>query len=180
MMSGLTYKKKNQLLLIISAVFLLISYWLAFKDTFALYSEAVDFESQVKSVNDVPQKLAAMQGKLAELDILSGLKQNADTGIQQELLGIVTGYCQKSGILLREFPKTNFYDEGDYRVETNIFVVEGGFVKLLELVYLLEQKNRVGKIASVSYNSKKDIRIKMFSLTATIYLQNIKKIQDEK
>ena len=74
MMSGLTYKKKNQLLLIISAVFLLISYWLAFKDTFALYSEAVDFESQVKSVNDVPQKLAAMQGKLAELDILSGLK----------------------------------------------------------------------------------------------------------
>ena len=180
MIKNLTYKKRNQLLLIASAVFLLVCYWLAFKSTFVLHNEVNELEQQILLAKDVPQKLSVMQNKLGELDVLPGLKQNTDTSIQQELLGIVTGYCQKSGILLREFPKTMSSDEGDYRVETNVFVVEGGFVKLLELVYLLEQKSRVGKVASVLYSSKKDIRTKTLSLTATIYLQNIKKIRDEK
>ena len=180
MPDNLTYKKKNQLMGIASVLLLFLFYWVDFADTIALHSEVNVLEKQIQLANDAPQRVVLMQNKLAELDLLPGLKQNADTSIQQELLGIVTGYCQKNGIVLREFPKTIVSQEGDYRVETNIFTVEGGFTKLLQLVYSLEQKNRIGKVASVLYNSKKDIRTKTLSLTASVYLQNIKKAHHEK
>lgn len=180
MFERLNYKRKNQLLLAASVLFLLLCYFLAFKGTWALYSEVQELETQIKLANGAPQKVAIMESRLAELDRLPGLKQNADTSIQQELLGVVTEYCQKTGTILREFPKTLVSEEGDYRVETNVFTVEGGFSKLLELVYLLEQKNRLGKIASVQYNSKRDVRTKALSLTASVYLQNIKKANHEK
>ena len=148
-MKNATYKKKNQLLLIASAVFLLICYWLAFKSTFVLYSEVNQLEQQALLSKEVDQKLSVMQNKLRELDALPGLKQSTDTSMQQKLLGIVTSYCQRSGVLLREFPKTISFEEGEYVLEMNVFVAEGNFSKLLELVYLIEQKSRVGKVASV-------------------------------
>ena len=180
MFENLSYKRKNRLLFGAAGLFLFLSYWMAFKSTFTLCSEVRDLEAQIELANDAPQKVAILQSRLAELDMLPGIKQNADTSIQQELLGIVTGYCKGSGIVLREFPRTLVSEEGEYRVETNVFTVEGGFSKLLQLVYLLEQKNRLGKIASVQYNAKKDVRTKMLSLTASVYVQNIKKINNEK
>ncbi len=119
-------------------------------------------------------KMACQQ--MMSIDHVLGTSQRADTNVQQQLLGIVTDYCQKRDVVLREFPKTIQKTQEDYLVETNIFTVEGDFIKLLELVYLLEQKSRIGKIASVNFLSKKDFKTKSLALTATIYLQNVKKV----
>ena len=59
-------------------------------------------------------------------------------------------------------------------------MIGGNFSTLINLVYLLEQKYNLGKIASVNYQLKKDFKTKEMQLTATIFLQNIKKKNHEK
>ncbi|MGZ4058661.1 MAG: hypothetical protein ACXVPU_06530, partial [Bacteroidia bacterium] len=91
------------------------------------------------------------------------------------LLELITGYCQVNNTVLREFPKTIIFEKGDILIETNRFVVQGSFQSLLNLIYTLEQKSKIGKVASVEYQIKKEIKDKKILLTASIFLQNIKK-----
>jgi len=93
----------------------------------------------------------------------------------QTLLELVTNYCKNNHAVLREFPETNTNNQEGLMIETNRFVVEGNFSALLNLVYLLEQKNKLGKISSAVYQVKKDFKTKNKMLIVTIYLQNVKK-----
>ena len=115
-----------------------------------------------------------------ELNQILGGKQLTDTNTQQALLNVIANYCRDNKTVLREFPKAISKEKNDFVVETNFFTVEGDFVKLLSLVYLLEQKERIGRIASVFFQSKRDVRTKALSLSATIYVQNVKKIANDK
>lgn len=176
MFKNLTYKQKNRFLLIGIVLLAFLAYRMAFRNTISVYDEINSLEEQMKLADNAPQKAAGLQTRLEGMDQLLGRSQRSDTSVQQTLLGVVTDYCQKNSIILREFPRTIRKTEGEYQIETNFFIVEGGFIKLLELVYLLEQKNRTGKVASLNFISKKDFKTKVLNLTATIYVQNVKKV----
>jgi len=176
MFKNLTYRKKNKWLVVGLILFAFFSYKMAFQNTISVYSDVQKLEAQLRLAQDAPQKVNQLRQQMMSIDHVLGTSQRADTNVQQQLLGIVTDYCQKRDVVLREFPKTIQKTQEDYLVETNIFTVEGDFIKLLELVYLLEQKSRIGKIASVNFLSKKDFKTKSLALTATIYLQNVKKV----
>jgi hypothetical protein len=176
MFKDLTYKKKNMYLLAGVVLFAFLSYKMAFQNTLTAYREVCSLKEQLRMAQDAPKKINALQQQMISIERILGTGQRADTNVQQQLLGIVTDYCQKSNTVLREFPKTIQKTQDDYLVETNIFILEGNFTKLLRLIYLLEQKNRIGKIASVNFLSKKDFKTKLPALTSTIYLQNVKKV----
>ena len=180
MFKNLTYKKKNQFLLIGTVLFLFIAYYLAFGKTILLYRQCSSMKQQLSTLSDAPNRYSALEKKLSELDQMLGGRQLSDTNTQQVLLNAITNYCQSSKTILREFPKAISKKENEYMVETNFFTVEGSFVKLLNLVYLLEQKERIGRLASVMFQAKQDVRTKVLSLNATIYVQNVKKIKDGK
>lgn len=180
MLKDLSYKKKNQFLLIGTILFFFIAYYMAFGKTISLFLECNSMKKQLSGLSGAPGRATALQQKLSELDQRLGGKQLSDTNTQQVLLNVITNYCQSSKIVLREFPKAITKQEKDYLVETNFFTVEGGFSKLLNLVYLLEQKEKIGRLASVLFQAKEDVRTKVLSLTATIYVQNVKKIKDAK
>lgn len=54
--------------------------------------------------------------------------------------------------------------------------MEGTFHKLLRLVYELEQKHRVGRIAGVKFFSEENRKTKELRLQAQIYVQNFKNV----
>lgn len=183
MFNGLTYKKKNKYLAVGVILFAIFSYKMAFQNTIAVYQNVQSLEEQLRQAEDAPQKVNALRQQMMSIDQVLGkggaettLSAKSDTNVQQKLLGIVTDYCSKGDVVLREFPKTMQKTQDDYLVETNVFTVEGGFTKLLGLIYSLEQKSRIGKIASVNFLSKKDFKTKSLTLTSTIYLQNVKKV----
>lgn len=179
MLSDFNYKKKNRLLAIGAVVLLFLSWQLAFAKTFSLWAQCRDMEEQLQAVSEAPGQSLAMKERLLRLDRTLGGREISDTNIRQVLLGIVTGYCQKNNTILRDFPKPVSTIENDYMVETNIISVEGSFGKLLDLVYRLEQRDRIGKIASVDFHTRQDPRTKVMSLVATVYIQNVKKINHE-
>jgi len=175
----MTYKKKNKFLIIAAIVFLLAAYSLSIKKTIMLYQECKELTNKSDLATNAPVKIQELEKKLAETDTLLGKSQIRDGNTQQLLLGVVTNYCQTNDIVLREFPRAINNLDKDFSIETSVFVVEGDFIKLLRLIYQLEQKDKIGRIASAHFQAKKDYRTQTVSLLSTIYLQNIKKVEHE-
>lgn len=177
MLRDLTYRKKNKLLLIAGGVLAVLTYVLAISNTVDACILANDYESQAAHAASAPLKAAELERQLADMESMLSV-QSKEEDIQQRLLGIVSAYCQSNGTVLREFPQTMHSEEKEFRVETNVFTVEGTFTELLKLVYRLEQEEKLGKVSSVKYFMKKDPKTKTAALNAVIYLQNIKKLND--
>ena len=178
MLSGLTYKKKNGLLLICTVLVLIMVYSLAIKRTFAIYELSEASEEKIEQAKDAPLMIMKLKKELQEMDQRIGKNKNQINN-EQQLLELVTGYCQSNHSILREFPKGTLAEKGNLLIETNHFTVQGSFSMLLKLVYELEQKEALGKVASVRYQLKKDIQTKELALTVSVYIQNVKKKTNE-
>lgn len=180
MLKNLSYKKKNKLLIAVALLIFYLVYALAIKKTIASYDEYNKAENQIELAINAPKMAAQLENQLLQMDSKIGKQNKNGQNTEQALLELITNYCQNNHSILREFPETTMAQRGNLFIETNLFVIEGNFSSLINLVYLLEQKNKLGKIASVRYQLKKDFKTKEMALTAAIYLQNVKQQQHEK
>jgi hypothetical protein len=155
-------------------------YEMAIKETINMYNTYSEGEKKIALAASAPMLAAQLEKKLMQIDIKLGNENKKKQNTADALLELTTNYCQNNHAVLREFPKTTIIEQGDMTIETNQFIVEGDFVTLINLVYILEQKNKLGKVASVKYQLKKDFKTKEMVLTAAIYVQNVKKKQHEK
>ena len=175
MLKNLTYRQKNKYLMIGFLLFLVLSYVMAISDTLGVFFAYSDLQKKEQQMTHAPQELKDLQVKLRGLNYLIETKQKNTAGVHASLLNVITAYCDENNVLLREYPGSQENTQNDLVIETNIFEVQGPFFKLLDLVYLLEQKQRIGKVASVKFQTKRDMQTHDNMLTVTIYIQNIKK-----
>jgi hypothetical protein len=176
----ITYRRKQHFLLGAAAVFALISYKMVFGKTLTLYKESKSFELRLEEIKGVPEKSARLRHQLAQIDALLSKQTTKGINRQDALLNLVTQYCQENKTVLREFPQAISSQDKEMILETNIFTVEGDFVKLLNLAYQLEQKYKIGKLSSCRFSSKTDPRTNTTSLLTTLYVQNVKEDNHEK
>lgn len=174
MFKGLTYKKRVQYLLIGILVFSWLAYQMSFKKTLALKTEIGNLELQVEKVSNAPSEIQSLQLELNKIDARIGSFMSQGMEFQDVLLDKITGYCKENNLVLKEFPKAHQYRQQDYLVQTNAIVVEGGFIKLLQLVFELERQFEIGKVVSVKFITREDFRTRKLFLGATIYYQNVK------
>ncbi len=176
----MTYKKKNRLLIVVAVLLVFIIYSFAIKKTILAKNDCSTAEQQMLIAENAPMMASQLEKELMQMDAKIGTNSLKEKKSGQELLELVTTYCQKNQAVLREFPQIIVTDQEKLTVETNLFIVEGNFSTLINLVYLLEQKSKLGKVASVHYQFKKDLKSREMVLTATTYLQNVKKKENEK
>lgn len=174
MLNNLTYKQKNWLLLAGIVFFSFIVYFMAIVKTIDMASQCAELEEQIKTAGNAPGEIARLEAKLQELDAKAGVSSD-NVEFQQALLERVTTYCSNNRVSLKEFPANHVYTSNEVEVETNQLKVEGGFSNLLNLVFSLEQTERIGRVISVCYETQTDVRTKRVSLTAKIYVQNVQK-----
>lgn len=175
MINKWTYAKKNRLMNIIAVVLLFVVWQMGIKKTLEIRESCVEAEQQAEQLKDVPHKMALLEYELKDLKGRLGAVDVDSTEEQQKLLELLTNYCQKNGTVLREFPQTESKAKGDMTIQTKHFMVQGSFDKLLRLVYILEQKQQVGKVASVQYCLQKERTSRKTVLVASIYIQNLNK-----
>lgn len=180
MFENLTYKKKNILLAIIAVLLVFAVYSLGISKTIKAYHAYSESENKMKMAENAPAMAVQLEKELIRMDEKLGNQNTAGQNTAESLLNLITAYCQSNHAVLREFPRTSIASQSDMIIETNQFVVGGSFATLLKLVYILEQKNKVGKVASVKYQLKKDFKTKEMLLTASVFIQNIKKNDHEK
>lgn len=125
-------------------------------------------------MESAPQRIVTLKTRLATLNKKIGNNIKSSIDYQEMLLEYVSNYCKENDLLLNKMEDTHSYINGDYVIQTNIFTVEGRFLKLLKLVYNLEQNNQSGKIISLDFYSKEDLIQKRKRLYVTVYFQNIK------
>lgn len=174
MLKNLTYRKKNILLLVCSVLFSLIIYFFSVAQTIKLITLCNRLEQQLHLADDAPQKLSELKFQLGHITSRLGQAGKFGGDVQQALLEMISGFCNENNLVLKEFPQPVITIEQNFVVETNTVVVEGEFIKLLKLVYQLEQVQRIGKVSSVHFQAKEDVKTKRLVLTASLYLQNIK------
>lgn len=179
MLDNITYKQKNWLLLAAIVVFAIIVYSLALNKTLSLARKCAALKEQMVATANAPEKIARLNKQLSELDRKAGLSSDS-IAFQQALLEKVSIYSAKNDVTLKEFPSNHLFLGKDLQIETNQIKLEGSFLSLLKCVFELEQIDKIGKVISVKYETIKDVRTKRVSLTAKIYIQNVKKISNSK
>jgi hypothetical protein len=170
-LNGLTYKTKNRLLLAAGLFFALVVYQLGVSRTLTAVGDYRRLREKMAVADNLPYKTASMENRLSQL---SKTAAAGGEGSGQSLLEQVSRYCTSNSLVLRDFPETVSYVQRGMNVETNVFTVEGPFVKLLSLVYLLEQQYRTGRVSSVLFQTREDRKTKRQYLTATLYIQHLK------
>lgn len=178
MFADLKYKTKVYLLLSAWVLGFIIIYHIAIKETLALHARIAVNEAKINELANAPQELMKWQNKLdatsTDMNFINGKKDN----FREQLLENTTEYCKKLGITLCEFPQAHTYTETSYSVRTYTILVEGTFLKLQELVYILETGFGKGRIPSIHYFIKNDFKSGKKSLWLKIYIQYI--IKNEK
>jgi hypothetical protein len=170
----LTYKKKCQYLLGGALLLLLIAYMAAFSKTIQLFIYNNALEAKVEKATKAPEQLRALESAQAAIDdqlsyyIIDTLKNHETT------LEIVSEFCFRNRLILKELPRKEVMEEEDFTIETSILSVEGNYRDLLRLVYELEQKHKIGRLSSVSFRLMKDNQLKKNILVLTVYIQNIR------
>jgi hypothetical protein len=118
-------------------------------------------ENQSMQMKTSSSKTGQLKQQIVTMDKLLARYIDKNTKVQDALLSIVTRYSLENKILLREFPRSTLTSDKNMLIETNVFTVEGNYNHLLLLAYLLEQKQRVGRLSSLKFISKHDPRTNM-------------------
>jgi hypothetical protein len=176
MLDNLTYKRKFHILLggmVLLSLFLVSN---VFSKTFDLIIQNRSLTTELAKAAEAPKELVKLKAQIGDADqILQDQKTNDSITAHERILGIVSQYCHENKVTLYNYPEPNLSRDGEFLTETNIFTVQGSFKKILELIYLLEQKEKPGKIASVNFKSTKNFETQHIELLSTIYLQTFKK-----
>jgi len=175
MMSSVSIKVRMLYLVFIALLAIMLSYHLAIKRTWRLYS---DYKNRVEESASFESASVQIQILQQQLDELSGPFESTNDGNSKNnkrslLMDIVTEYCEKQSLTINEFCPPIIMHENDFTIETSRMTIEGAFSKILELVHRLEYKKEVGKVISVKFYINIDKRTKKRSLFADIYFQNI-------
>lgn len=170
---SLTYKQKNKYLLFAALASLILVYMLALRNTLVLYQENSKLEVFVNSHKSSEQKYADL--KLRSEQINSQVKKYfADSATHDEnLIKVVSELCHSEGVLLKEMPLIEKTKQGNYAIYTNRLVLEGGYHSLLKVLHQLENRQSVGRIASVQYKTYTDHKKKKEVLTLLLHIQTI-------
>ena len=173
---------KQQVILLIAAFFagLLLVYSVAIKSTVNAGNTYRDLKGKARMMEYAPEKIVELQKQMVSINNVISSSVQSESDLHQQLLGVISSYCQKNRLVIKAFPEIHSYARNDLAIETNMIVIEGGYIKLLKLLYMLETQKQFGKIASVDFSSYFDRKSKRYKLTMKLYIQNINYADTEK
>lgn len=179
MFKHITYKKRLLLLIAFGIIALVLSYLIAFSATINLKHDLNNLDLKLEKLEQAPGQIEMMENKLTVLNDKIGESHVNIPDFQIQMLDKISSYCTQNELILKEFPKAHSWQENNYQFITGYATIEGSFIALLRLLHQLETSYNSGRIASVSFVSKEDRRIKKTRLTMSVYIQTIKQIDNE-
>ncbi len=178
MLEKLTYKQKFYLAIAGFLISLVLVYSIAIKGTLAIKKECKELKYKIMQVENAPVKVASLEREIAKLEGLMS-NVNSELSVNEKLLEVTARFAERNRLVLKEFPETHTYTKQDYSIYTDAITLEGGFINLLRLLYLIETEKSYGRVSSVDFYSYLDKRKKTYNLNMIIYVQNIQHISDK-
>lgn len=156
---GLTYKRKNQLLILSMVIVLFIAWNLAFKNTFV----AIELNNTLNSQNRDAQNLSYNASYMAEksflLDSIVSRYKVDSAGWKNSFWTNVSRSIASPDISVIYQPDDKYKDEeSSSTIERQHITFDADYKKLVILLDSLQKKNEAGYISSVSFNTTKKNR----------------------
>lgn len=170
MMNNLSNKYKFFGLIAAAVLGLLLAWFMAWSNTFEVMAKCATEEAEIEKAQTADVRLIGLKREVAQLDALFGTASKASS-YQHELFDVISNYCTKKGLIIKSFPAPVVNSRSGFEVETSSITIEGNFKPMLDLVYLLETKEKVGKIASVDFQVREDFKRQQKVLEMTLFVQ---------
>lgn len=167
------YKNWNKMLLLGSPILLVFLILFVFSRTWDMYQENIAIKSKIERGESAPMQIGQMNQRLKLVQARFNAYAMDSLKNREYLLQIVSDFCKKNNLVLKEFPQIALEEHQNIGITTNTIVAEGSFTNLLKLLYKLEYKVGVGRPASVDFEKYYDFKRKKETLQLTIYLQTI-------
>lgn len=171
---NLTYRSKNKLLLSGIVLLLILCYFLAINNTIELYQSNNDTKTKLTALQNAPQQISSLNKRLAFLNSRVEQYVRGKDFEQEDILVAISDFCKTNRLKIVDFPKSELKEKEDIVIETFNFVVEGNYVNLVKLIYAIEVEQKLGRIASLNFETIVDRRTKKKRLTLSVYLQNLR------
>ena len=179
MFDNLSYKQKNKLLIVVAVLLMILMYRFAISNTLQLSESNEELKLSIAKGESAPTNILKVKAQLIAIDKQLNRYLAKSTLDNEYLLEVVSDYCQKNKVILREFPGVDVNQEQTYEVLTNEFVVEGDFESINKLLYTIEVIEQVGRISSAEYFIFKDRERRKMVLRAKVVVQKLKIQGDE-
>ena len=166
-------------------IFAVVAYVTAINNTIKLYQENSSLSLKIKKAENAPKGIAEMRKSLEGLNNKLSHYLIDTTKEQEHTLEVVSEFCTKKQLVVKELPQRKISKEKDFTIITSALKIEGNYTNLLKLLNELEYSQKLGRLSSVTWKSYVDTKTKRTILYMVIYLQNItvttnKKDSDEK
>ena len=173
----MSLKQKNIALLIGLVLLLWVANRLSFSKTFALKKQYEISQKEQKLFSNVSQKLVSLQQQNVYYDsILKSKKISTESSFQNNLLQTITSFADTTNTKVVAFKDPHEFKDNTTLINTFSFTLRGNFSKIVQLIYILEQHYKLGKIVSVNFEKKKNYRRNINFLECTILLQQVEQL----
>lgn len=167
--SQLPAKRQFQIMLIGIILLFLFAYQFSFKRTIELIDTYQSGLSTMSKAANAPEKIANYKSQINLLE--ASLKTtNYD---RETLFDAIHLFCVDKNLSLSNFLPEQKKTQGELELITSPIEVSGGYFEIVQLAYFIEQEEKLGHIASIDFEKKKNLKTKKEKLIASIYLQNV-------
>ena len=132
-------------------------------------------EHKLLKSNNVEIEINRLNTELKYYDIIIGNGKKDLESINQEIISIVSNYCDSSKVKLIGLPNVHSFNESSFNVHTHVIELEGGYFELLKLSNIFQNKGEGLNLTSINFFTKKDLRTRKTKLYAKLFIQNFEK-----
>ncbi len=172
------YQRKFYMLIGGMLLMVLMAYQFSWSRTLSEISTYKEYKRKDRMIANLDRDLKKWGEMNRELDERLG-GQNITQGFQEGLLNEVGFFCDRNRLKLSDFSEPFEGEDGGYKVETIILTIEGSYKPLLKLMYHLETNFKGGRVASAEFLKEKNFKTQRDELFLKMYVQKIKKKDDE-
>lgn len=161
---------RNRLIALgLSAGMLTIVAWImSFSKTLAIYQQVDENTAQIERLSNAPALAIKYQRQIAAFENIEKTKPYD----REALFESINTFCRSHGIqILKLHPERSVVDQR-FELLTNELEVQGSFKDLVKLGWHIEQEEKLGHIASSTYQVLEDKRTQRTSLVGRFTIQH--------
>jgi hypothetical protein len=169
----MTIKTKNIILITGFLLGLILSYQLAISKTVKIKKEYNILKHEETLFENTPRQVSMLQQKQDYYDaLLSKHQLNGSSSVHNSLLKTINTFADSTNIKVVSFLEPHVIPNGDLKISTYQFILEGDFNALLKLIHKLEQGTKLGEITHLAFEKKTNFRTGQVFLQAHILLKS--------
>ncbi|WP_040278305.1 hypothetical protein [Psychroserpens damuponensis] len=165
-------KTKNIYLICSFVLLLIIAYKFSFSNTIEAKNDYNLLAQETSAFDNMPMQLAILKQKEKYYDSLLTIYKLKDNSIQNSLLKTINSYADAKNIKISNFIEPHQIEQGDSKINTYQFTLEGDYNTIITLIHQLEQNTKFGEVINLNFEKKKNYKTGRFYLEADVLLSS--------